>query len=259
MSKIHLIGIIGQKTSGKTTTAEILADYFGYKSVTHLKAFATPLKNAAYGLFSQCLEPEKSAREAITGLTWREIYQRMGDSIKQAFGEDIFIQLMHTNFSNLKMLDSVKDKYLIIDDMRFENEVNWLLRQGGVILHVNRTDVNIPFDPHVSETLARNFRSSIYMSQIGFGKIAFVDNPGTDVELSNLLEEKIIPWLEVRDTTWQIGKTKAPDGTIEYCTADLEEHQIMTKKLVVKELPPKLDSGDHEYPLEDNSWVRDVK
>jgi len=143
---VSLVGIVGQKGSGKDTTADFLVSRYGFVK----QSFATPLKDVCRELFllsdEQLNHPEK--KEAIDtrwGLSPRQMMQWMGtDVVRAQLGIDFWVRRMdmyHRTHS---------DQRLVVPDVRFENEAQWIRDNGGILIRVERTSV-VPIDTHASE------------------------------------------------------------------------------------------------------------
>lgn len=140
-----IVGLLGFIGSGKGTVADILVDHFGYTKMS----FADSLKDCCALMFNwprHLLEGDtKESRE------WRETpdefwskefgkqftpriaLQLMGtESVREVFHEDFWIIRLQNTLKSTGLTD------VVIADTRFENEVNWVQRRGGLILEVQR-------------------------------------------------------------------------------------------------------------------------
>jgi len=41
--------------------------------------------------------------------------------------------------------------HIVFDDVRFDNEANFIRSHGGLIIHIDRQVSNMNLDPHISE------------------------------------------------------------------------------------------------------------
>lgn len=138
-----IIGLVGWIGSGKGTVADTLIREHGY----HKFAFADALKDAVATIFSWprgLLEGDSNASRAFREridpwwshkfgyeVTPRLILQRMGtEACRHGIHDDIWI---HTLAHRIKGYDDV-----VIADVRFPNEIQFIMGAGGKIVHVER-------------------------------------------------------------------------------------------------------------------------
>ncbi len=140
-----LIGLIGNKYSGKSTTANYLKQQYNFEE----HAFATHLKNiikTAFHIDDEYLYGNK--KEDIIheyNKTARQIMQITGDMYKTNFGSDFFVNQIEYILQNSDNMN------IVISDIRFLNEYNLIKKYGGYMIRINR-DSNINSDTHSSET-----------------------------------------------------------------------------------------------------------
>ncbi|MGK8439040.1 deoxynucleotide monophosphate kinase [Ectopseudomonas hydrolytica] len=150
MSQI-LIGLAGRARVGKDTVARYLAAHLTLISY----AFADPLKQALAGMFhltaAQLDGAEKEQPLAWLGKSPRELMQLLGTE----WGRDLvhpqlWLLLAEQNLQLLAEHDQAM-KGVVIRDVRFDNEADWVRSKGGVILHITRPDA-IEVATHTSES-----------------------------------------------------------------------------------------------------------
>lgn len=147
-----LIGITGQKFSGKSTVANMLSEMLGYKVVS----FADKLKDITCVLsgctreqlenydFKECeivpnhLKPYCGNAEFPT---YRAFLQHFGSEVMRGVNDNIWIDCT---------LDNCGEN-AIIADCRFPNEAKAIKEQGGIIIRVEREGLQSS-DTHSSET-----------------------------------------------------------------------------------------------------------
>ena len=153
-----LIGITGQKFSGKSTVAAMLANEFyrasGYETIWNIDSFARPLKEIVCALSGCTIEQledyDFKEKEVVPEHLWafcanekhnyRSLLQGMGDYLRSK-NPNIFIDsILVGDTSNL-----------IISDCRFPNEAKAIKECGGIIIKVVRDGVTTG-DTHQSET-----------------------------------------------------------------------------------------------------------
>lgn len=126
-----LIGLAGAARSGKDTTGEILSRLLGYPTY----ALASPIKEHCNGL---CYWDERHSNgdlkevvDPFWGFSPRHAYQTMGTEWARTLLRDDFW---------LKRAEKVYEEHgsLIVTDIRFQNEADFIRKNGGQIIHVVR-------------------------------------------------------------------------------------------------------------------------
>jgi hypothetical protein len=139
-----IIGICGRSRSGKDTFADFL--------LKHLKnarkiSFATPLKDSMNTLFGfTCNKDEVDPfwkikpRDAYIAFGTEVIRDRLGFflNLPDKKCEDFFIHRMKKEIMNMD-----KQDVLIIPDVRFQNEINFIKLNGGKIVKIKRDGLKI--------------------------------------------------------------------------------------------------------------------
>lgn len=149
-----LIGISGKKYSGKSTAAKVLTYDFGFDETT----FAEPLKQATAVLFNwDHLDlnngPEKEVVDPRWGVSPRFVLQNMGtDYLRNTFRDDFFLR----NLQN--RLEGHQPTLLVISDVRFPNEVEYIKNRGGYVWRIERPGLTYPKDQHPSETALDDYQ-----------------------------------------------------------------------------------------------------
>ena len=139
----QIIGLVGFIGSGKGTAGDILGD-LGF----HKESFAKGVKDAAAAMFGwdrSLLEGDTEESRKFReepDLFWsnrfgrdftpREALQKMGTEV----GRDIF----HNDFWVLQLENRIKthNKPIVITDVRFPNEIDWIHKQGGDVIEIQR-------------------------------------------------------------------------------------------------------------------------
>ena len=142
-----LIGIAGKAGSGKDTVADYLKANYNFESV----AFAEPIREGMRAMLK--LEDEHfqhPGKEVVLeefGKSPREMMQTLGtDWARDCVNKDLWLILA---------AKSVKEWHyqgynVVITDVRFANEADYIRKHGGVVWHINRADAGTPHG-HVSE------------------------------------------------------------------------------------------------------------
>jgi dephospho-CoA kinase len=144
-----LIGLLGKKHSGKDTSAEILINKHNFTKL----AFADPLKNICKELFGFSDYQLYNDKETID-----EYWNISPRNALQYLGTDVFrnnINKLLPNITDNFWVMLLENKYkkikgnVIITDVRFQNEVDMIHKNGGFVIKINRNTNNI--DNHDSE------------------------------------------------------------------------------------------------------------
>jgi hypothetical protein len=148
-----LIGILGRKGHGKDTIADKIIMKLSYEK----HSFADSLKEACGNIFSlskdQLYGDKKEVVDERWGFTPRKILQFVGTDLFRERWGDIDPE---TN-SNI-WIKSFENKYkdqldrIIIADVRFQNEADFIKNNGGIIIKVVRPEIETN-DNHISESI----------------------------------------------------------------------------------------------------------
>lgn len=146
-----VIGVSGRAHSGKDTVCDHLAEKHGIARVH----FADRLKNMCIEILgltdAQCFGDLKEVMDSDLGQTPRQIFQFLGTDVFRSIKPDVWI--CHA--------DKEVDRYLnigasvLIADIRFVNELQYVRKKGGAIWRVKRPDHGSEcggIDGHPSET-----------------------------------------------------------------------------------------------------------
>lgn len=148
-SKVNLIGLCGLAKSGKSTIADYLVKEFGYKRIK----FADPLKDMlrALGLSYQEIEGDRKedSCKLLGGKSPRFGMQSLGTEWgRNLISPDIWVDIWEH-----RVMEARKTKTpVVVDDCRFQNELDVLKRLGGLSITIIR-EGNEPVNDHISEKL----------------------------------------------------------------------------------------------------------
>lgn len=159
-----LFGILGRKFAGKDTVADYMCSKHNFKKLV----LAEPLKEACKLLFNfsdeQLYGNLKETIDPNWGTTPRIVFQYLGTDI---FRKDIhkIIPDIDDNFwvnlaisKYLEMKNVNKNALIVISDVRFQNEIDNIHKQGGIIIKIIRPSLSNT-DAHESEKNIDNFDS----------------------------------------------------------------------------------------------------
>lgn len=168
-----IIALAGRKGSGKTEVAEMLENHPATTngpdgwSYVHRLAFAGPIKemlavmgvpeHSLYGNDAQKMVPIPE----LGGVTGRHLAVTLGTEWGRTLVHpDIWVMVMEQEFKALEEeYEGQSAKvFVIIDDLRFQNEYDFLVSKGAMILGVERGELPGRMeDHHISEHLPYRF------------------------------------------------------------------------------------------------------
>jgi len=130
-----LIGVAGFKRSGKDTVGLFLKEFLeeSYCFIAFadtVKAIASRITGIPVSDFYS--DEYKDTFNAVAGITPRLAMTKVYDGLKPVFGDDLFIKPVK------RAWEATNKKVMVITDVRYENEAEWIRSVGGVILHVQR-------------------------------------------------------------------------------------------------------------------------
>ena len=142
-----LIGLAGPARSGKDTVAAHVAPIFGLERY----AFAQPIKRAIqvmFGLDERHTEGNlKEVQLPVIGCTPRRLMQTLGTE----WGRDTIDSQLWTKLAGCRWEQCKRQgKGLLITDVRYDNEAQFIRDNGGVIVHVLRP-TRPDIEAHASE------------------------------------------------------------------------------------------------------------
>lgn len=157
----QLIGIAGHAGAGKDTAAKAIKHFIEHEPLgstvnkVEILSFAGPLKRACAHLFGF---PEadfdsplfKNEKMAFWDMSPRETAQFVGTEMFRKWKPDFWISRMQREIDGRHHRAST---HLIIPDVRFQEEYNWIIARGGVIIYITRpgADGKVGIENHSSE------------------------------------------------------------------------------------------------------------
>lgn len=150
-----LIGLLGQKRSGKDTSA----DYYVLKKGFIKRAFADPLKEMIKPMFQfshdQLYGEFKEKVDERWNVSPRQVLQFVGTDLVRKNIHNLLPEVGNNfwvkNFSLWYEKHNNKWKNVVVSDVRFQNEADKIKELGGIIIKIERPDLKST-DSHESES-----------------------------------------------------------------------------------------------------------
>jgi len=169
-----LVGIAGPMGSGKSTVSSFLVTE-GFVEL----AFADPIKQACKTIWhlddQQLWGAKKDIVDPRLGIAPRTLFQIFGtDLIRECLPKlvpDYLVQDQTWVWSLGQTLQSHSDRDVVVSDVRFRNEVEWLKAKGGQIWWIER--------PDLTDSIFRKHKSENDIS-MGDADMVFVNNSTID-------------------------------------------------------------------------------
>ena len=147
---MKLIGLSGAARSGKDTAGKYLIEQYDFKRY----AFADPLKRAASEMFGLPLEDfHDDDKKEVVNEFWnfspRQIAQLLGTECgRRVFRDDMWVKraelawLEHKeyieNYTGGGWIEASGWGGMVVTDVRFPNEAEWIKEMGGITIHIVR-------------------------------------------------------------------------------------------------------------------------
>ena len=142
----QIIGIVGRAGCGKTTLRNYIAQKHGF----HILPFAKPLKTMLHvlGLTSKqtdgTLDDKNLPCDLLQGKSPRWAMQSLGsDWGRNLIGEDLWVDLWQKGIG--------RHTKIIVDDIRFPNEIARIHKLGGITIRIRRLKSEQNTEMHESE------------------------------------------------------------------------------------------------------------
>ena len=166
-----IIGLIGRAGSGKDTVADFLVNNHDFTKLSFGKILKDVI-SIIFGWDRELLEGDtlesREFRETIDewwskelgfSVTPRKMFQMIGtDVMRKHFNQDIWVLVLKKKLNDY----SIKNKNIIITDIRFINEYNMVSEIGGKMIKIIRT--NMHTYNHSSENNIDNFKSDFIIN-----------------------------------------------------------------------------------------------
>ena len=139
IAKMAIIGVLGRSRVGKDTFAKIICDEGADFQVQRL---AAPLKTAVaalYGFTEVQLEgPEKEMVDPTWGIRPRDAMIQVTCDTMAFMGTDFFTKRFWSKYDEQSEKGG-RGQSIIIPDVRYEHDLDWIRARGGVIVKITRS------------------------------------------------------------------------------------------------------------------------
>lgn len=145
-----LIGIAGKAGAGKDTVAQWLSDNAGYET----QGLADPIKEMLDVFFNSnsanwADRGWKESPHPLFGFSPRQAAQKLGTEWRDLMDPS---KMMWCKWMEADWKQYGFDKNnTVVPDIRFPHEQDWVHSHGGIVIYIERTDVD-EIHPHISET-----------------------------------------------------------------------------------------------------------
>ena len=148
---MRIIALTGPKQVGKSTVATAIADSLDVE--THILSFADPmramLQAMGVDLLSLVDQSKKESPIAGIGKSARYLLQTLGTEWGRGLiSEDIWLWSMQ---HRIDLSREQGAEVVVIDDCRFDNEADWIINEGGIVVLLSRDGFKYGSDNHASE------------------------------------------------------------------------------------------------------------
>jgi hypothetical protein len=161
----RIIQYLNCPNKGNLSIEEVIKDYQDHEwwleeqSGWEVRKFAGKLKDIAEHLTGIPLEKfedqefKKTDMGPEWGMTVRDFLQKLGtDTMRMGLHPNVWVNALMADYKKVEYNDDEQSEYpnWVITDVRFENEAKAIKEKNGIIIRVNRPDVN-PINDHPSE------------------------------------------------------------------------------------------------------------
>lgn len=184
-----IIGISGKIGSGKDTVKEILTRQLISRGYTvEYASFAKKLRDVVTAMTGAsfeflCSHEGKNSIDSITGLTYGQLLQTIGQNFRDTFGADIWIKLA---FNEKRYSD-----FVIFSDVRYVEEYEKILASNGKVLRLEGD----PLKVRINSTRNLNHPSETALDHVEFEYI--IENTGTLEDLEVMVNEYLQTVLKI--------------------------------------------------------------
>lgn len=195
LTRYKLVGILGKAGSGKDTVAAYLCT--GEDVWCMQAALADKVKEVVKTVFDleAVLYADRAMKELpipeLDGYSYRKLAQLVGtECFRSVFGIWIWVSALHKRLLETHWVGEA----VVISDIRYQNEVQWILEQDGIIVYLDRPDAQ-PVAAHSSEQIPTLQYCHDAVDTYG-GAVVYVENNGSLHDLYAAIEKQVVPLLK---------------------------------------------------------------
>lgn len=145
MKKPPVIGVAGLARSGKDTVADFIVSYVGGYRYAFAEPIKAMLRHVGIDMDHPYWASRKEDRIPAVGKSPREMMQTLGTD----WGRELVNPKLWVTLANQKLL--TYGPGMVISDVRFDNEAEWIRSLGGLVIHVHRDINDFKIAEHSSE------------------------------------------------------------------------------------------------------------
>jgi pantothenate kinase-related protein Tda10 len=156
-SPIRVIGISGKIGSGKTTLRNALTAEFPEYSCVSFAENVRRNVSLLTGIHVENMRTTEQKNEIVKGFhkTLGRLLQDVGEGLRQKVGENVWVESLFSTFD--------ENSHWIIDDTRYENEVEKIRSCGGIVIRLEGDPQDVRKNStrelsHPSETSLDNYQ-----------------------------------------------------------------------------------------------------
>lgn len=208
IKRFTLVGVCGVAGSGKNTVGDILDSAEVRQRVWAVQcSLAAAVKDVVCNVFdlpAYVFTDRAMKEETIQKLghySPRTLAQLVGtECFRGVFGEWVWVHHLHNQILNKYAIQDA----VVVTDIRFKNEVQWVLEQEGVLVYVDRPNVAPVASPmlavtneltHASERIPTLEDCQQMVDTYG-GTVVYIKNDGSLLELKQAVIKQVVPLLE---------------------------------------------------------------
>ena len=193
----RVVGVMGRAGSGKDTLADYLRGQYGEEIWQSRWALADPVKKVAEEVLGIPYSSfvDRAAKEAVVphlGFSPRRAAQLIGtEGMRGVFGGWVWVHCLHRKLLTSGFIGEAA----VVTDIRFPEEVQWVLEQNGILVVLERIDAGAVAAHSSEQQMALE---QIYTMQTlvgGESSIVHITNNGSIDDFYQAIRQQLVPLL----------------------------------------------------------------